>query len=114
MRTKLPIIAGIVMAPVCVLGLLWQQSFIWLVCPQALVVMFLRQAQHSYDSLGAADYPDLITALFYYPVVGWILSRASRGGRFKSVALRVLLYHVITIVMAIFFAKMRNKLWGVN
>ena len=66
MKRTLPLITGFLMAPVYVLGLFWQQSFIWFVCPQALVVMFLPQAQRSYDSLGAADYPDLADGALYY------------------------------------------------
>src|SRR5580693_7061339 len=82
-KSKFFLITGFLMAPVCFMGLVFVQPLILIVCPQALVVvvMFLRQWQHAPDSLGAADYPDLAVAVLYYPVVGWILSRASRKGK---------------------------------
>ena len=33
MKSKIPLIGGFLMAPVCVLGLLYQQAFIWAICP---------------------------------------------------------------------------------
>lgn len=112
MKSKLLLTLGFVMIPVCILGLFYQQSFIWVVCPQALVVMFIRQAQHAYDSLGAADYPDLIVALLYYPVVGWILSRASRKGTLRRVAIHVGIWHLAAIALAFVAGEIRNRIWG--
>jgi len=111
-KFKLFPIGGFLMAPVCFLGLVDRQSFIWIACPQALVVMFLRQWQHAPDSLGAADYPDLAVAVLYYPLVGWILSRASRKGRLARVAVRVAIWHVVAIGLALGAGEMRNRLWG--
>ena len=99
------------MIPVCVMGLLWQQSFIWVICPQALVVMFVRQSQHAYDSLGAADYPDLAVGAFYYPLVGWILSRSALRNRLRPVAVHAAIWHVVAIGLAIGTAEIRNRLW---
>jgi hypothetical protein len=106
------LVAGFLMAPVCLFGLLYHQAFIWVVCPQALVVMFLRQSQHGYDSLGAADYPDLAVGLLYYPLIGWILARASRRGLFRRVVVRVALWHCVAIGLAVGAAEMRNQIWG--
>jgi hypothetical protein len=111
-KSKLFFAGGFLMAPVCFLGLFYSQSFVWLVCPQALVVMFLRQWQHAPDSLGAADYPDLAVAMLYYPVVGWILSRASRQGGLAGVAVRVGIWHVVAIGLAVGAGWIRNRLWG--
>src|SRR5258705_6109161 len=111
MKSKLLLVGGFLMIPVCLLGLLYQQSFVWVVCPQALVVMFFRQSQHAYDSLGAADYPDLVVALLYYPVVGWILSRASRAGRLRRIAVHVGIWHIAAIALAFGAAEIRNRIW---
>jgi hypothetical protein len=112
MKAKLMVVAGVLMAPVCLFGLLYHQAFIWVVCPQALVVMFLRQSQHRYDSLGAADYPDLAVGFLYYPLIGWILARASRRGLFRRVVVRVALWHCVAIGLAVVAAGIRNKIWG--
>lgn len=107
-------IGGLLMIPICFFGLVYQQSFIWGVCPQALFVMFLRQAQHSYDSLGAADIPDIAVALLYYPLVGWILSRASRTGRLRRVAIYIAICHLVAIGLAIGAGDFRNLIWGIH
>lgn len=111
-QSRLFVLGGFLMVPVCVLGLFWQQSFIWGICPQALVVMFIRQSQHAYDSLGAAGYPDLAVAVLYYPLVGWILSRAEARNRLWSVVIRVGVWHVLAIGLAIGTGAIRNQLWG--
>jgi hypothetical protein len=112
MLRALPILLGCLMAPLCVVGLCWQQSFIWVVCPQALVVMFLRQAQRPYDSLGAVDYPDLAVGVLYYPIVGWILSQALKKGALARTAIRVAIWHVIALMAAVATAAFRNRLWA--
>ena len=111
MNTKLITVGGYVMIPVCVLGLLFQQAFAWLICPQALVVMFLRQSLHAYDSLGAADWPDLVVACIYYPFIGWLLSHAVRAGRLRHVAIRVAVWHIVAIGLAVTTAELRNRIW---
>jgi len=112
MTSKKLRIGGFLMAPVCVLGLGYHLSFVWLVCPQALVFMFLRQSQHGYDSPGAAGYPDLAVALLYYPIVAWILSRASREGRLRQVAIHAAIWHFVAVVLAVSAGEMRNRIWG--
>ena len=112
MKSKLLIIGGFLMIPICVLGLLWQQSFVWALCPQALVVMFVRQSQHAYDSLGAADYPDIAVAALYYPLVGLVLSRAAVRDRLRPVAIQAAVWHVVAIGLAVGAAQIRNRLWG--
>ena len=114
MKSKLLLIGGFLMVPVCFLGLWFQQSFVWVVCPQALVVMFLRQSQHGYDSLGAASLPDLAVALFYFPFIGWILSRASRARRLRRVVIHVVVWHIVAIGLAVGAAEMRNRIWRVG
>jgi len=106
------VLGGFLMVPVCVMGLFWQQPYIWEICPQALVVMFLRQSQRAYDSLGAAGYPDLAVAVLYYPVVGGILSRAAAREKLPSTAARVVVWHVVAIGLAFGTAAIRNQLWG--
>ena len=83
----------------------------WVVCPHALVVMFVRQAYHAYDSLGAADYPDLTVALLYCPFVGWVLTRAAKQAKLRSIGLRIALWHVAVIGAAVLAVQFRNKLW---
>ena len=46
-RAKLFLFGGFLMMPVCLFGLVYQQPFTWAICPQALVVMFVRQAQRA-------------------------------------------------------------------
>jgi len=93
-------------------GLLFQKSFCWLLCPQALLVMFIRQSQHAYDSLGAVSLPDLITALLYYPYVSWIVWRRSRAGKTRRTVFAVLLFHLVTIAAAYGAANFRNYVWA--
>src|SRR6185295_17988102 len=107
MKAKLLLAGGFLMIPVCVLGLLYHQSFIWVLCPQALVVMFIRHWQHAFDSLGAASYPDLAVAFLYYPFVGWILSRAYRQGTLRRVAVHVGIWHVVAIGVAMGAGEIR-------
>ena len=102
------------MAPICFLGLVYSQSFMWVICPQALIVMFIRQSQHAYDSLGAPDYPDLAVGLLYYPFIGWLLSRASRRGTLARASIRVISWHILAIGLAVGTGKIRNHLWGIG
>lgn len=110
MSAKLLNWGWVLMVPVSTLGLLWQQSFLWVVCPQALVVMFVRQSWHPFDSLGAAGYPDLAVAALYYPSLGLILSRAAARNRLRPVALRAAVWHVVAIGLAGAAAELRNRL----
>jgi hypothetical protein len=114
MKAKLLLVGGFLMAPICVVGLFWQWTSIWVLCPQALIVMFARQWQHAYDSLGAADYPDLAVGALYYPLVGWLLSRAVKRGRFARVGASVALWHVLAIGVAWAAGETRNRLWGIG
>jgi hypothetical protein len=109
MRPRVLSIIGTLLAITSVVGLLFQWSICWVLCPQALIVMFVRQARHSYDSLGAADYPDLAMALVYWIAIGWVLSRAVRTGKIKSVAVRVAAYHLVAIVLAVLIC---SRAWG--
>jgi len=104
--------AGLLMAPVCVLGLLYHKPYIWGVCPQTLVVMFIRQSLHAYDSLGASDYPDLAVAALYYPIIAWVLSRAWRHGSLGRISLGVAAWHVAAVGLALGSVEMRNRMWG--
>ena len=110
-KLRVMLVGGWLMSPLCFFLLAYANSLMWVVCPQALVVMFLRQSQHGYDSLGAPDIPDLLVALFYYPVIGRILVRASKMGKFRQVAIRVVLWHIVAFGLAIFTAHMRNRIW---
>src|SRR5436189_4337627 len=100
MKAQLPLIAGFVMAPLCGWALLWRWPFILFVCPQALFVMYVRQALQAYDSLGSPGYPDLAVAILYYPVVGWLLWRAIKHGTLPRVGGRIILTHVVFIALA--------------
>ncbi len=114
MKAKLLLIVGCLMAPVCVVGLLWQWGSIWVLCPQALIAMFVRQWQHAPDSLGGAGYPDLAVGALYYPLVGWLLSRSAKRGRLARVGASVGLWHVVAIGLAWAAAEMRNRLWWIG
>ena len=63
MKSKLILVGALLMVPVGFFGLVYHQWFAWGISPQALVVMFVRQSQHGYDSLGAAGIEDLTVAL---------------------------------------------------
>ena len=111
MKSKLFLIGGFLMAPISFFGLVYHWLVIWAVCPQALVVMFLRQSLHSPDSIGAAGIPDNMVAVLYYPLAGWILSRASRAGTLSKVAVRVIFWHIAAIGLAVLTCEIRNRLW---
>ena len=111
MKSKLFLIGGFLMAPVCFFGLFYQWSAIWAICPQALVVMFLRQSLHSYDSLAAADIPDIAAGMLYYVLVGWLLARASKAGTLRKVAVRLIIWHIAAIGLAVLTGIIRNRLW---
>lgn len=114
MNAKLPVIIGFFMAPLCIFALFWQWSGMWVLCPQALMVMFVRQWQHAYDSLGAADYPDLAVAAVYYPIVGGVLHWAVKTGRLKYVATAACLLHLAAIGIAWGAAAIRNRIWAIG
>jgi len=100
------------MAPACFVVLVFGGEVELLLCPQALVVMFLRQSQGGYDSLGAAGSPDLAVALIYGPLVGWILSHADREGRLRRVAFRAAFLHIAAVGLALLAWEFRNYVWG--
>lgn len=102
---------GWLLAPLPPILLLWQSGAAWAVCPYALCVMFIRQAQHAYDSLGAADIPDLLVAFLQFPVVGWLLAKSVREGSAKPRALRIAVWHLIAIGAAVLLAEFRNHVW---
>ena len=114
MKAKLLLFVGFLMAPICVVGLFWQWRSIWVLCPQALIVMFARQWHHAYDSLSAADYPDLVVGSLYYPIVGWLLSRAVQHGKLARIGVSVGLWHVVAIGVAWAACGLRNRLWGLG
>ena len=104
--------AALLLASVCVYGLAHQLSVMWLLCPQALAVMFYRQSLRPYDSLGAADTPDFIVAALYFPLVGWQLNRAYRKGELRGTALWICIGHLAAVALAIVTAKFRNEVWA--
>ncbi len=114
MKANTPVAFGILLAPICVLALGWHWSGAWVLCPQALIVMFARQCQSAYDSLGAAGYPDLAVAALYYPILGWFLRRAAKAGRFRSVSVWAGLLHMAAIALAWAAAETRNKIWDAD
>jgi hypothetical protein len=111
---RILIVGGFFMGLICSVGLFLQGLFIWVVCPQALIVMFLRQMQHGYDSLGAAGIPDLLMGLFYGPAIGRILGHAIRKGNFRSVLGWVVIGHLVAIGLAVLLVVIRNRTWGVR
>ena len=100
------------MALISTCGLVWCRSFVWVVCPQALVVMFLRQATSAFDSLGLPDLPELATAILYYPIIGWKLSKAAKQGKIIRVSIRVVIWHAIALALALAACALRNSRWG--
>ena len=105
-------IGGILSAAASVAGLCYHLKYIWVLCPQSLVVMFYRQSLRPYDSLGAADLPDLAVAAIYFPIVAWLLSRACNSGRFWHVARWIGIWHLVAIALAVGAAKYRNLAWS--
>jgi len=112
-KSKLILVCGFLMVPICLFGLFYQQSFIWGVCPQSLFVMFLRQSLHAYDSIGAADYPDAAVAAAYYPVIAWILSRAFQRGQLRRASAYVGVCHIAAIGFAVGAGEFRNHMWRI-
>jgi hypothetical protein len=94
--------------------LIYRQPFLWGVCPQSLFVMFLRQSLHAYDSTGAADFPDLVVAAAYYPVIAWILYQAFQRGHLRKVSTYVGVCHIVAIGLAVGAAEVRNHIWGIG
>jgi len=111
-RKFLLVSAILVMMAVCVFGLVYQSQIMWVLCPQSLVVMFVRQAMGPIDSLGAAHIPDLAVAAFYYPIVGKLLFRGLEQGAATRVIRQISLSHLVAIVLAIVCAKLRNSIWS--
>jgi hypothetical protein len=108
----LQVIALLVLVPACVFGLLFQLPFMWMLCPQSLVVMFSRQAMRPPDSLGAADLPDLAVAAFYYPIVSWLLIRAVRRTMVTRAIRQLIFWHLVAMIAAISLWLIRNTLWS--
>jgi hypothetical protein len=112
MRPRLLLIAGTLLGPFCVAGLLFRWPLIWVLCPQAILVMFVRQWQNAYDSLGAADWPDLAVAASYGPMVGYVLHQADKRGKLARVSKPAAVWHLVAIFLAYVSAELRNKMWG--
>ena len=108
----LQVIALLILVPTCVFGLCYHLPFMWLLCPQSMVVMFIRQSNRAFDSLGAADLPDLAVAAFYYPVVSWLLIRAARQGMISRVVRRLAFWHLVAMIAAPSLWLVRNALWS--
>lgn len=114
MTSKTLIIGGIIGACVSFLSMFCGWAIAWVLCPQALVVMFVLQSRHAYDSLGAVGLPDLIVGVLYYPVLSRLLVYASRRGRLNWAAWRSGFWHVGFIGLAFLTAQIRNRLWGIG
>ena len=108
------ILAGWILAPLPPILLFWQNAAAWAVCPYALCVMFIRQAQHAYDSLGAADIPDMVVALLQFPVVGWLLAKAMQKRSIKPTLARIIVWHLVAITAAFSLAQYRNHVWSIH
>jgi len=111
MKAQLPLVMGFVIAPLCGWAFLWGWPLMLFICPQAVLVMLVRQAQHGYDSLGGADYPDIAVAILYYPIIGWILQRAIKRGTLPRVRVLIILAHIVAIALALGGAAVRNRPW---
>lgn len=111
MRLALPILVGL-LTSLSALGFCWGRAYVWFVCPQALVVMFVRQGLSPFDSIGAPDYPDITVALLYYPTMGWFVSQARERGTLRRTTVRVAVGHAIAIIAAFAAMHLRNKFWG--
>jgi hypothetical protein len=104
--------AGTVLAGIAATGLFLQHAYLWLLCPPALAVMFYRQSLQPYDSLGAADVPELVVAVLYFPFVAGLLNRAQRKGELRWTVLWIGIGHLVAIAIAIVAAKFRNEVWS--
>lgn len=112
LRTLLWYAGSVLLAGIALAGLFYRMAYVWIFCPQALAVMFYRQSLRPYDSLGAADYPDLAVALLYFPLVGWFLDRAHRAGRLPQSVLRTVIGHLVAVALAILALNFRNQIWA--
>jgi hypothetical protein len=92
--------------------LLWNSAAAWLVCPYALCSMFLRQAQHPYDSLAVADIFDLLVAAAQFPLMGWLLASALKKTGARKLVVRMLIWHCLAMGAAVLLAEFRNHVWG--
>jgi hypothetical protein len=111
-RARVFIIAGFAMVPIYFLGLIYVGWVFMLgFCPQALVVWNVMEAQHGYNSLAGPELPDIAVGLFYYPIVGRILSGASQRGTLKRTAGRVGVWHMIAIGLALGTGKVLDLCW---
>lgn len=112
MKAKLFLIGGIIMAPIATCGIVWCKFYVWGVCPQALVVMFIRQTIDGPDSLGLPDLPELAMAILYYPIIGWRLARGAEQGQLLRVSVVITFWHVIALALAWGACALRNSQWG--
>jgi len=104
--------AGAVLAGIAVMGLFLQHAYLWFLCPQAVAVVFYRQSLRPYDSLGAADVPELAVAVLYFPFVAWLLSRAQRKGELRRAALWIGFGHLAAVALAVAATRFRNQIWA--
>src|ERR1041385_4344971 len=103
--------AGCLLAPLPPALLFWQRAAAWIVCPYALCVMFIRQAQGAYDSIGAAGIPDLLTALLQFPVMGWGFAKSAERGSIKRTIVLAIILHLAAVIAAQMLAEFRNRVW---
>lgn len=104
--------SGAALTGLAVMGLFLHHAYVWVLCPQALAVMFYRQSLRPYDSLGAADIPELAVVILYFPFVAWLLNRAQRKGDFRWTALWIGIAHLTAVALAVAAAGFRNHIWA--
>ncbi|MEO7299062.1 MAG: hypothetical protein ABI042_10870 [Verrucomicrobiota bacterium] len=106
------ITAGWLLAPLPPILLIWHTSAAWIISPYALCVMFVRQAQHAPDSLGAAGIPDLLVAFLQFPMIGRLLAKSLQESSIKQMWTRIIVCHLAVIGSAVLLAKFRNHVWN--
>jgi len=102
---------GLVLTPWPPMLLLLWNPVGWVLCPDALCVTFIRQAQRGYDSLGAAGIPDLLAAIVRFPVMTWLLVKVLQKNTLRQTALRIFIWHLLAIVVAVLLVKFGNYAW---
>jgi hypothetical protein len=111
MKARLLWLSAWILTATCVWGLLAQWPAMWVLSPQALVLMFVCQWETAPDSLGAVCIQELAVGAAYYPVVAWMLTRAIPEGRARKVTTSLTVWHLVAIALAVMSAMVRNRLW---
>jgi hypothetical protein len=110
---KLIIAFGLLMAPVSICGLLFHQSYLVIVCPQAQIVMFMKAIlEGAMDFAPGPAWPDITVAALYWPLVAAAMVVAQRADSLARCVSRIAYAHLAAVLGALLALAFEHRISG--